>query len=372
MRALLNGLQAGNLSGTGRYTVELIRALSGLEADLELIVVWPEGLTPPLASDRIRLEYRPADALRRLIFDQFGMARLQRQSGADVVHYPASIGPMRPQPATILTVHDLGVFREPVWFRSNRAAYYRFAMARSVRQAAWIIADSEATAQDLQDFLDVARDRIDVVPLGVGPAFSPPDEAVKESIRRKYNLPPRYFLFMGTLEPRKNLTRVLDAWSSIASECDSDLVITGRSGWKNAALLRSIEASPFRKRIHRTGYAPEADAPALIGAARAFVWPSLLEGFGLPPLEAMACGTPVITSNTGSLPEVANDAALLLDPYDTEAIAEAMKTLAHDDTRCDQLREKGLARAAAFTWTRTAKMTLDCYRKVLNAPALKR
>lgn len=368
MRVLINGLQAGNRSGTGRYTEELIRALAELDEELELTVVWPEGVAPPRERSRIHLEYHPVDPLRRICFDQFGINRLRLRCKAGIVHYPASIGPLRCQPGTVLTVHDLGAFRAPEWFRSSRAAYYRFAIARSARQAARIIADSEAAANDLQQYLDIPPDSIDVIPLGVSPAFSPPDDAARQSIRQKYGLPENFFLFVGTLEPRKNLSRVLDAWSRIAPDCAYDLAIAGRSGWKNEPLLRAIEASPFRKRIHLTGYIPEADLPALIGAAHAFVWPSLLEGFGLPPLEAMACGTPVIASKTGSLPEVAGDAAILVDPYHVETIAEALRRLSGEAALHRQLREKGLARAAGFTWARTARMTLDTYRKALASP----
>jgi glycosyltransferase involved in cell wall biosynthesis len=368
MRVLINGLQAGNRSGTGRYTEELIRALAELDEDLELTVVWPEGVAPPRERSRLRLEYRPVDPLRRICFDQFGINRLRQQCQAGIVHYPASIGPLGRQPGTVLTVHDLGVFREADWFRSSRAAYYRFAMARSARRAARIIADSEATANDLQQYLDIPPDAIDVIPLGVSPAFSPPDDAARQSIRQKYGLPEDFFLFVGTLEPRKNLSRVLDAWSRIAPDCAYDLAIAGRLGWKNEPLLGAIEQSPFRNRIHLTGYIPEADLPALIGAAHTFVWPSLLEGFGLPPLEAMACGTPVIASKTGSLPEVTGDAALLVDPHHVEAIADAMRQLSRDPALHRQLCERGLDRAAGFTWERTARMTLETYRKALASP----
>jgi len=363
MRVLYNALQAGNRSGTGRYTVELLRALAGLEAGPSITAAWPAGLPRPQGTDRVDFVDLPADGAWRLLFDQSGAHRLARRLRADVVHYPASVGPLRPMPGLVLTVHDLAFLRHPEWFSPSRARYYRLAVGRSAPKAARVVADSHATARDLVELLGIPRGRIDVAHLGVGEAFRP-DAAAREAVRRKYPLPDHFFLYLGTLEPRKNLARVVEAFSRVAGRVPQDLVLAGRHGWRCEALQRALEVSPCRDRIQLPGFIEDADQPALIAAADAFVWPSLYEGFGLPPLEAMACGTPVLTSNASSLPEVVGEAALTVPPEDIDAIAAGMARLAKDDALRDRLRTAGPARAAGFTWRRCAEAVLETYRKL--------
>jgi len=229
-----------------------------------------------------------------------------------------------------------------------------------------IITDSQATAADLHGMLGIPQDRIDVIPLGVDEAYRPVSPQDAAAVRSKYSLPESYFLYLGTLEPRKNLVRLIEAWSRIADACPHDLVIAGREGWKMRHIRRAVAASSQPSRIHRPGFIAHGDLPAMIGAAAAFVWPSLCEGFGLPPLEAMACGVPVLTSNISSLPEVVGDAALLVNPHHVEAIAEGMLQLAEDVPLRNALKARGLERAAGFTWRRTAEATIKTYRAVLS------
>ena len=369
MRVLLNGLQAGNLSGTGRYTAELARRLPGLATDVEVVVLWPRHVPGPHmaegAHDALKLVDAP-NAVRRLWTDQFGLRRWRKRLRAGLVHYLANIGPLLPMRHVVLTVHDLSYFRNPEWFRRDRAAYYQFAVRESVTHAARVIADSHATAADLHEILGVPADRIDVIPLGVGEEFQPASEEAQAGARGWYKLPDAFFLYVGTIEPRKNLVRVIEAWSRIAASCPYDLVIAGREGWKVKPMRDATVVSPHAQRIHFPGFIAHEDLPAVLSAARAFVWPSLYEGFGLPPLEAMACGVPVVTSNTSSLPEVVGDAALRVDPNDVEAIAEAMLLIATHDGVREGIVKKGSARAATFTWESTARRTLDAYRAALR------
>lgn len=366
MRILLNGLQAGNRSGTGRYTVELSKRLPGLDDDVKVSVLWPSDVAPPPPIRSAQNPYvigNAPNAAARIWLDQVGICDIARDAGAELIHFPANVGLLHRKARSVLTVHDLSFFRNPDWYRFERAAYYRFAVRRSVRTASRLIADSSATAQDLREILNVPENRIDVVPLGVDESFRPTTSEEKERVRKKYSLPPRFVLYVGTLEPRKNLVRLIEAWSQISDDCDQDLVLAGRRGWKVEPILEAISRSSSKQRIHLPDFVAQEDLPSLLSTANAFVWPSLWEGFGLPPLEAMACGTPVVTSNTSSLPEVVSDSALMVDPQDVDALADAMLNLVTDEELHARLRENGLKRAAEFTWERTASLTLNAYRK---------
>ncbi|HIJ66566.1 MAG TPA: glycosyltransferase family 4 protein, partial [Candidatus Hydrogenedentes bacterium] len=219
---------------------------------------------------------------------------------------------------------------------------------------------------DVCEWAGAPQDGVDVIPLGVGEDLQPAPDETQARIRAKYNLPKSFFLFLGTIEPRKNILRLVQAWSQIAEGCPYDLVVAGRAGWKTRPILRAMAQAPHARRIHGLGFVDEADLPALLSSATVFVWPSLCEGFGLPPLEAMACGTPVLTANASSLPETVGDAALQVDPTDVDAIAHGMQRLANDANLRAALVAKGLERAATFTWRRTAERTIETYYKVLN------
>jgi len=369
MRVLLNGLQAGNLSGTGRYTTELARHLAGIAEDAQCAVLWPMHVSEPHGLRGERCTFHAVDTqrpLKRLFYDQWGIRSVRTRIRADLIHYPANIGSLLPTRGVVLTVHDLSFLHDASWFRADRAAYYRWTIGRSVRVAARVIADSEATAADLRDRLGVPVGRIDVIPLGVGEEFRPVSGEPCATVRAWYKLPERFFLYVGTIEPRKNLVRLVQAWERIAAKSPLDLVIAGRDGWRFAPVKAAAAASPYAARIHFPGFIAHEDLPTLLSAADAFVWPSLWEGFGLPPLEAMACGTPVVTSNVSSLPDVVGSAAIQVDPTDVYALSEAMLKVAEDSTVRKDLIARGAARAAEFTWERTARLTLDSYRKAMG------
>ena len=369
MIVLLNALQAGNRSGTGRYTWELARWAPVVAEGLDVAVLWPEHVPRPGGrgiGHGACVPCRARHAAGRLYMDQVGIRRVCSQIGADVVHYPASVGSLTGLRNSIVTVHDLSFLHNPGWFRPGRAAYYRYAVGRSARMAGRVIADSEATAADLEELVGLGRERVDVIPLGVDEAYRPVGAEGTAALRAKYGLPERYFLYVGTLEPRKNVVRLVEAWSRIADVCECDLVIAGREGWKVGQIRRVIAGLAQGHRVHRPGFIAHEDLPGVICGSRAFVWPSLWEGFGLPPLEAMACGVPVLTSNVSSLPEVVGDAALTVDPYDVEAIADGMRRLADDEALRDGLKERGVERAGLFTWHGTAEATVETYRKVLG------
>lgn len=361
MRVLLNALQAGNRSGTGRYTLELMYALIATD-EVDLGVVWPMDALPDRVPRGARVIGQTGGALARVMADQWTIPRAHARP-YDLVHYPANIGPLRVNTPTVLTVHDLSFCHHPEWFSKSRAAYYRWAVPATARRATRVIADSEMTREDLVTLARVSPDKIDVVPLGVSDSFKPATESEKAAVRERHTLPERFFLFVGTLEPRKNLPRLVATWSSIAKEIPEDLVIAGRWGWRREELETALIKSPHRDRIHLIDFIAGEDLSAVLCCARAFVWPSLFEGFGLPPLEAMACGTPVLTSNTSSLPEVVGEAALMVDPQSESEITAALLRLSREDRLCVDLSKRGIGRAAAFTWARTARETLAVYRK---------
>lgn len=371
MRVMIDGLQAGNLSGTGRYITELARWLPQLGEDLELTVVWPSHVLHPAISPEMRVSMVSVSAQSALarVYREHGPGSMFRSAKTDIVHYPANFTPRLANAGRaklVLTVHDLSFMREPGWYRWNRAAYYRNAARHSVQSAHRLIADSYATAIDLSTILKAPQDKIDIVPLGVGEPFGPTTEEQQATVRQFYGLPEQFFLYVGTIEPRKNLARLIEAWSKIAANLPYDLVIAGREGWKCRPVRDAAKISPHAARIHFPGFIKPEDLPALLGAARAFVWPSLWEGFGLPPLEAMACGTPVVSSNRSSIPEALGDAALLVDPQNVEHLASAMRDAAANEALREGLVKAGLARANTFTWRRTAQLTVAAYRRALE------
>lgn len=367
MKVLLNGLQAANRSGTGRYISELARHLSIVDADVSVEVLWPQGFDIPERANRSAYHLRTVDSgVRRVWDEQFSARRECESAGADAMHYTANHGNYFRTVRSVLTVHDLSFFRNPKWFRFNRGLYYSRSVARSCATASRIISVSQATADDLMKYLGVEASRIDVVHSGIDAAFRPESAEAHEHVRKKYKLPEAFFLYVGTHEPRKNLVRLVQAWTRIAPKVEMDLVIAGRTGWKNREFHAACTECAHQDRLHFPGYIDDEDLPALLSSARALVWPSLWEGFGWPPLEALACGTAVITSNVSSMPEVVGESAILVDPYDTGAIADAMLTIAEDSGLRERLGAAGPKRAANFSWERTAQQTLDSYRKLLN------
>lgn len=371
VKILLDALQSTNQSGTGSYATALIKYLPSLMPDAEIYAACPEsargswegaGLAGVLPCSSAGF---PVGTVRRSAQMRSELRRIR----PDIVHYPANFarwagrGGVR-ETRVILTVHDLSFLRSPEWFRWERAAYYRASIRPSVRLADAIIADSEATARDLESYLALPRERTSVVPLGVDEGLAPSDAGAVKRARVKYGLPDKFFLYLGTIEPRKNLPRLIEAFDGIAAGTDLDLVIAGREGWKPEATRRAFAEAARRDRIHFPGFIATEDMAAVLTAARVFVWPSLWEGFGLPPLDAMACGIPVVTSSISSLPEVTGDAALLVDPLDVAAIGAAMKRAAHDEELRTKLRTAGLSRAKQLTWRKTVEMTAAVYRRV--------
>jgi len=239
-------------------------------------------------------------------------------------------------------------------------------LAPSATRADRIVTPSEFTRNDVLKLLPVEPERVVVIPGGIDPSFKPqPDAEVATRLAPLGLRPGDYLLFLGTIEPRKNLARLLQA-VELAGPKIGPLVLAGGRGWNNAAIRDAIVRLARDGRVRDLGYVPDDLRPALHAGARAFVYPSLYEGFGLPPLEAMACGTPVLTSNVSALPEVMGDAALYVDPHDVSELAGCLTRIWRDDALRADLRARGLARARQFSWDRTARLTIDVYRGLLE------
>jgi glycosyltransferase involved in cell wall biosynthesis len=268
----------------------------------------------------------------------------------------------------VVTIHDVIPLVLPGAFPTRHRLVLATAFARIRRQADMVIVPSYAAAEDVVRYLKVERERIVVIPMGCEPRFRPIVQSARAAtLRRRYALPERYVLFVGTLEPRKNVEALLQAFASLLGEKPHDdlkLVVAGGKGWGGIDLQAKVEALKLGDRVIFTGFVNDDDLPDLYRGALMFVYPSLYEGFGLPILEAMACGTPVITSNRSSLPEVAGDAALLIDPTRPEELAAAMTSLLCDGTLRQELRSKGFIRAGEFTWEAVAQKTMAIYRTV--------
>ena len=219
--------------------------------------------------------------------------------------------------------------------------------------------------------MKLAPERITTTPLAAGPGFYVPSAAEVDEACARYGLTPgRYLLYLGVLEPRKNVPHLLDAYARIAARFpDVPLVIAGKKGWFYEAIFEKVKALKLEAQVRFPGYVPDADLPRLYGGARAFVYPSRYEGFGLPVLEAMQCGVPTITSNVSSMPEVAGEAALLVSPDDCGGLADAMTRLLTDDALAQDLSRRGLAQARQFTWERCARETRAVYQACLAGPA---
>jgi glycosyltransferase involved in cell wall biosynthesis len=274
--------------------------------------------------------------------------------------------PLRRVP-TVLTVHDL-IFRHlPQHHKSLNRWYLNATMPLYCRHADQIIAISQATRQDLMAAYGVPAEKITVIPEAADPQFHPQSPETVTIVRARYDLPQRYLLFVGTIEPRKNLGRLLTAFEVLQADGLTDgLVIVGRRGWLTDAFFAQLERSPARDAVIFPGYVPDPDLPAIYAGAQALVFPSLYEGFGLPVLEAMACETPVVTSRTSSIPEVGGDAALYFDPEDADEILAQIRRVLSDPALSAELRSQGLAQADRFSWARTAAQTQSVYNSILQ------
>ena len=352
-------------AGIGQYILRLTQALAQIDSDDDYVLFASR-------KDNTRIVTQANFKRERLWTPSHH--RFERQAlslellpyALDVLHSPDFIPPTRTRFPSVITVHDLAFLLYPRFLTRDSARYYG-QVDVAARQVDHIIAVSESTKRDLIRLLGVPEDRVSVIYEAAHPLFSPVTNTdALDRTRARYQLTSPFMLFVGTLEPRKNLPTLLRAFRGLRDKYKSpaSLVIVGNRGWLADEVDRTIAELNLGDAVRFLGGIPNDELVYLYNAATAFVFPSFYEGFGLPPLEAMACGTPVITSNVSSLPEVVGDAAMLITPEDVDALTVAMARVLSDEKIQREMRDKGLKRAQAFSWERAASETLAVYRQV--------
>jgi glycosyltransferase involved in cell wall biosynthesis len=368
---LLSLTQTYRGAGINGYIHNLLLHLPAAAPDLRFTAFLsePRFVAPPgLTVQSVR--WPTSRPTVRILWEQLLLPQALRTQQTDLVHGLAYAVPAVAPCRAIVTVHDLSFFLYPETLPPLRRGYLRAATRSATRRAERVIAVSRQTGDDLVRLLHVPADKVDVIHNGVHEAFCPaaPDEVA--TFRQEKGLPQRFILFLGTLEPRKNVATLLEAFAlwrgQDSGASDVQLVVGGAKGWYFQRIFARVEELGLTDAVSFPGFVPMEDLPWWYRAAECFVYPSLYEGFGLPIVEAMACGTPVITSSIGSPAEVAGDAAITVNPQDVAALSEAIGRVLGDPARRAEMRQAGLRRAAAFSWERAAAETAAVYRRALG------
>jgi glycosyltransferase involved in cell wall biosynthesis len=367
--------------GSGQYLKYLVPALLKADDSLEITLVSPKPFGPQPEPSNPKLSLHVATTplpnqtsnLAKVWFEQITFPRAARRLGADVAHVPYFGSPLSPTVPTVVTIHDLIPMVLPEYRGNWRVRLYTSLVASAAPQANVILADSEASKRDILDRLSVSNEQVRVVYLAPAPHYQPPQSwAEVEGIKQKYNLPDEFVLYLGGYDARKNLSALLHAYTWVGATLQDafPLVLAGKLPQRNSALfpdpLRIARELGIEEYIVTPGWIAEEDLPLLYAAATVFVYPSRYEGFGLPVLEAMACGTPVVTTNAASIPELAGPAAFQIDPDDTKHMAAPILRLCTEENSNDELVERGFNQVEKFTWNKTAADTLRAYREALK------
>lgn len=336
-------------AGVGVYTTQIIHALAVERPDCRLTVFGPPGAFIHVPQSA----YRPLPRARLIGRHLQWPARI-RQLKPDAYFGPAGALPLGDVGCpSVITVHDLAIYRNPKWFPRRQPLSTRLIVPRSVLRADVVIAVSESTAADIVEIFGIPRSRIEVVPHGVASSFSPMSAEDLAAARGRLGLPDRFILCVGTIQPRKNIETLLEAWAMMRDR--PDLVMVGPWGWQYESIRERM--GRLGPGLHHIEGVDPADLPAVYNLARVLAHPAWYEGFGLPPLEAMACGTPVVVSDRSSLPEVVDDAGVVVAADQPEAWRKALERVLDDAELAADLRHRGILRAAQFSWSRAARLT---------------
>jgi glycosyltransferase involved in cell wall biosynthesis len=377
MKVLIDCTQiTRNKAGVGAYALNLItELLQRQSSDLQILLLVqdddPDFAFPQEHAQIIRV---PAKFFRylplRFVLEQFYIPRLTRKHKVDVLHsLHYSFPLLRTRARKIITVHDMTSFVMPEVHNRIKAYYFRFFLRAGSWLANGLIFVSNSTSEDWTRYFPKKSSLTFVIPHGKASIFRPDLSTEKiNTVLQKYSLTEPYLLYVGTIEPRKNLTRLVKAFAQLAPSFPQyRLVLAGMMGWKYTDLFDSIQSLDIQSRVIFTGFIAEEDKPYLISGSQLFVYPSLYEGFGMPVLEAMACGTPTLTSNTSSLSEVAGEGALLIEPTSVEDIASGLRRLLTNVSLRDSIRQKALQQASLFDWGHAADMTIHAYWTVAHS-----
>ncbi|MFL5734608.1 MAG: glycosyltransferase family 4 protein [Chloroflexia bacterium] len=364
----------GQRTGTEHYSANLLRALALLpQAEGYGFVLYANSESEGEARERLGFELPPAWEVRaipaRRLWTHIALSREMRRHPPDVLFVPSHVVPLRHPRRTVVTIHDLGYLYYPQAHTFMSRIYLRLSTRFSSRVASRVIAVSEATKQDLVKRYRVTPRKIRVVYHGRDPAFAPVgDEAAIAEAGARYGIGRFYCLHVGTLQPRKNLQMLVEAWARLRGKVKEppQLLLAGKRGWLYDSLYETVQSRELGELVKFADYVEQGDLPALYSGALALTFPSLYEGFGLPALEAMSCGTPVLASKASSLTEVVDDAGLLLYPHDPEAWSDAVIRLMENPKLRQSLSQKGLERAQRFTWERCARQTLGVLAETLG------
>ena len=344
----------GKPTGFGFYVSNLVDNLKKIKSQHKYLLINPKS-------------EKDFSTPQRFFWDQFTFPKMAKAYGADLLHQPCFSAPFNFRGPVVVTIHDIIsiLFPENIPFASRM--FYSKWMPFSYRRATKIITISESTKRDIIRVLKIPESKITVIPLAVGNEYKKriPHNKI-EKIKKKYNLPQDYIFHVGTLEPRKNLKFLVKIFArSIESEKNKNLnlVIAGKKGWYYEGLFELVKERKLEDKVIFTGYVDDKDKPALYQGAKIFAFPSLYEGFGLPPLEAMASGAPVISSDTSSMPEVVGKAGILLNPNDSKAWIEAITRLNTSDRLRKEMIDKNKIQVEKFSWVRAAEQTIAVYEK---------
>jgi glycosyltransferase involved in cell wall biosynthesis len=352
----------GHISGVGYYTARIVDFLStrvGIDVD-RLLLLSNRAVDRAVPQNATVIRALPFPI--RSVWMQLMLPIVLRRTKPGITHFTNYLAPAAGAGRYVVSVHDMSLTRTPEHHTLKKRLLTASLVPRIARASKLVLTPSEATSRDVVDDLGIDAGRVVSIPYAAAemfrPSLTPPDDP---------RLRAPYFLFVGTIEPRKNLVRLLDAFAAFCKENPTVvLVLAGQRGWKCEEIYARAAAPDIARRVVVLDYVNEATLPSLYTHALACVYPSLFEGFGFPVVEAMACGAPVLTSRTTSLGEVGRGAALLIDPLDTSAIRDGLMRLASDPSLRADLRAKGLARAASYSWDETGRRTLAAYRKALD------
>ena len=357
-------LEVEQRSGVSHYVAHLLEALVGCRDGRRYALL----ASRPLRGDMPTGVQSPVCPLfpNRWLWMQIVLPVVLSRLEPDLCHFTNSVAPLAIRRPYVLTLYDLSLFLSPKTQPLKSRALVRSLIPVSARRAACILALSYSARNDIVKQLGVSQDKVHVVGAAAHPRFRVIDDVAElERVRLRYRLDIPFVLAVGTIEPRKNLTRLLEAFATVRKKGEArQLVIVGQLGWGYRKFLARLEALGLREGVRWLDYVPDGDLPTLYSLARVLAFPSLHEGFGLPILEAMACGTPVLTSDRSAMAEIGGGAALLVDPLSVGALADGLSTLLRDETMRAACREAGLSRAAAFSWRTVAERTRSVYRRL--------